>query len=286
MSSYRGRFAPSPTGPLHFGSLFAAVISYLHAKANHGIWLVRIEDLDPPRESPAAKSAILETLRAHGLHSDEPILLQSLRSAYYEQCLERIRHKGQSYRCPCSRQQLSKSNGQHSAACLAQEVVTQHAVRFRSHQELHSWNDLFMGQHALAIQDDFVLKRKEGLYAYQLAVVCDDIAQGITHVVRGSDLLDSTPMQLALYHTMDTQPPKFGHFPVIVDGSGQKLSKQAHAPAINNANACQNLLEIFALLGLEITAPNGAPSELLRQATHQWSDSLILPVMSLPEPSL
>lgn len=283
---YRGRFAPSPTGPLHFGSLFAAVISYLHAKANDGIWLVRIEDLDPPRESPAAKSAILETLHAHGLHSDEPILLQSERSAYYEQCLERIRQKGLSFRCSCSRQQLSQSNGQHSPACLAQHVAEPYAIRFRSHQERYIWNDLFLGQQALIIREDFVLKRKEGLYAYQLAVVCDDIAQGITHVIRGSDLLDSTPMQLALYRALDHQPPQFGHFPVIVDDSGQKLSKQAYAPAVNNALARQNLLDILTLLHLNIAEPEASPRELLRQAALKWRDDLIQPVMSLPEPSL
>lgn len=286
MSSYRGRFAPSPTGSLHFGSLFAAVISYLHAKANDGIWLVRIEDLDPPRESPAAKAAILATLHAHGLHSDEPILLQSERSAYYEQCLERIWQKGLSFRCPCSRQQLSQSNGQHSAACLEQRITEHYAIRFHTPAEIFAWHDAFMGQQALAIREDFVLKRKEGLYAYQLAVVCDDIAQGITHVIRGSDLLDSTPMQLALYRALDHQPPQFGHFPVIVGSSGQKLSKQAHAPAVNNATARQNLLDIFALLHLNIADPEAAPAELLSQATQPWRDSLIQPVMSLPVPSL
>lgn len=286
MRTYRGRFAPSPTGPLHFGSLFAAVVSYLHAKANHGIWLVRIEDLDPPREVPGAKSAILTTLYAHGLHSDEPILLQSERSAYYEQCLEQIRQKELSFLCPCSRQQLSQNKGHHSQACLAQHVTEPYAVRMRTRDKMFAWHDLFMGQRALAINEDFVLKRKEGLYAYQLAVVCDDIAQGITHVIRGSDLLDSTPMQLALYNALEHEPPQFGHFPVIVDDSGQKLSKQAHAPAINDTRSRQNLLDIFALLRLEVATPNASPAELLRQATLQWRDSLIQPVMSLPDPSL
>lgn len=286
MRTYRGRFAPSPTGPLHFGSLFAAVVSYLHAKANQGIWLVRIEDLDPPREAPGAQSAILTTLDAHSLHSDEPILRQSERSGYYEQCLEHIRQQGLSFLCPCSRQQLSQNNGQHSQACLAQHVTEPYAVRMRAQDKMFAWHDLFMGQQTLTIHEDFVLKRKEGFYAYQLAVVCDDIAQGITHVIRGSDLLDSTPMQLALYKALEQQPPQFGHFPVVVDNSGQKLSKQAHAPAVNDAKARQNLLDVFTLLNLSITEPDASPAELLCQATSQWRDSLIQPVMSLPDPSL
>lgn len=286
MKTYRGRFAPSPTGPLHFGSLFAATISYLHAKAHQGIWLVRIEDLDPLRESPQARASILETLQAHALVSDESIVFQSDRSPYYEHCLNKIRHKGLSFNCPCSRQQLLHANGQHSAACKTQRFSGPSATRFKSKDLTFGWHDIFAHTQLLDIKEDVVLKRKEGLYAYQLAVVCDDIDQNISHVIRGSDLLTSTPMQLALYQALDRQPPCFGHFPVITDKSGQKLSKQSFAPAIDNQAAQKNLLQIFALLNLNIPDKDCAPIELLQQATAHWHDRHIPKGAQLKRPEL
>ncbi len=271
MSNYRGRFAPSPTGLLHFGSLFAAVMSYLHARHHHGVWLVRIEDLDPPREQMGAAEHILSCLSAHGLRSDEPVLYQSARSAYYEELLQTLTHRQHTFACPCSRKELTLHEGQHSEACQRGEGGAAIAWRFRTHPRDYCWNDLFLGPQAGKLEQDFVLKRKEGFYAYQLAVVADDIAQGITHVVRGADLLDSTPMQLALYEALEHPAPRFGHIPLLVNQAGQKLSKQNLAPALDPALAGDNLHRVFALAGFDLAPALKEPADILQAALAQWT---------------
>lgn len=280
MSSYRGRFAPSPTGLLHFGSLFAAVISYLDAKSRQGEWLLRIEDIDPLREQANSKIAIIQSLAAHGLVSDKPVVFQSQRSQLYESTLAVLAETGCTYACPCSRKYLHEHNGKHQACC--RDKITGDlpcAIKFltspHSDSGFMSWVDQYQGPQRHLLTEDFVLKRKEGFYAYQLAVVCDDIEQEITHISRGYDLLDSTPMQLALYQALNKEPPVFGHFPVIINESAQKLSKQNLAPPINDQTALDNLLKVFHLANIEIKLPVSSCAHALEQAIENWNPGFL-----------
>ena len=273
MSRYIGRFAPSPTGPLHIGSLLAALVSYLDAKANDGEWLVRIEDIDPPREMPGAGTDILRTLESHGLEWDKEVRFQSNCNSHYEKLLHTLERSNLCYRCPCSRKQLRDNGGQHLRSCgimgepLSQE---QSAVRFRSKGLSVSWRDLLLGSQSRDISEDFVLKRRDCLYSYQLAVVSDDIDQDITHVIRGADLIDSTPMQIALYQSLKSDPPNFGHFPLIVSReTGQKLSKQNLAPPVDNIQPIENLNLLACFLGLSITEESSV-NDALELMTEQW----------------
>lgn len=285
MQEYRGRFAPSPTGPLHFGSLFAAVISYLDAKRQQGKWLVRIENIDPPREQEGAIASILSCLEKHGLHADEDILFQSSQGPYYETLLDRLHTSGQLYLCPCSRKQLTEE-GEHLPSCQSQEVkALPCATKFRSDaREIH-WEDGILGSISYPLVDDFVLKRKDGLYAYQLAVVADDIQQGITHVVRGADLLDSTPMQLALYQALNASEPKFSHFPVVKNDQGQKLSKQNLAHPVNAENAVDNLRTVLSMLGISYSIHEHNCKSLLATAIPQWQPERVAARKDFTEPS-
>lgn len=281
MPTYRGRFAPSPTGPLHFGSLFAAVISFLEARYYDGEWLVRIEDVDPLREQQGASKDIINSLTSHGLTSDAPIIFQSCRSHLYQQTLEQLQQFDFAYACPCSRKYLNEHNGRHRPNCVSKQTdITDCAIKFRAQsifhkQDLFSWDDNFQGIQTRKLLHDFVLKRKEGFYAYQLAVVCDDIAQGITHIVRGYDLLESSPMQLALYLALNKAPPKFVHFPVIAFKNGQKLSKQNKAPAINNHFALENLLTVFSMLGLKLKYKPDNCQNALYEALENWNPKFL-----------
>jgi glutamyl-Q tRNA(Asp) synthetase len=287
MSHYRGRFAPSPTGRLHFGSLFAAVISYLHARIHQGEWLLRIEDIDPLREQGDAKQAIIDSLLLHGLIPDAPPVYQSTRSELYERTLSRLSKSGAIYPCPCSRKYLHASGGIHLPACQHHMLAdTSCALKFKTAAHDFSWHDLFQGQQHHALTEDFVLKRKEGFYAYQLAVVCDDIDQGITHVIRGYDLLASTPMQLALYKALNVPPPQFGHFPVITGSNGQKLSKQNLAPAVNDQTALSNLLEVFSMLNIAISSDVHSCSDALEKACLSWAPDYLSGKSEILQPKL
>ncbi len=277
-SAYRGRFAPSPTGPLHFGSLVAALASFLDARQQRGQWLVRIEDIDPLREVEGASDDILRTLEAHQLHWDESVRYQSDRSDAYEALIEQLRERGHCYYCPCSRKALLENNGKHNPDCNPAQPSPSipMAIRFHATGARYSWQDLLLGPRFYQSKkqtDDFVIKRKEGFYAYQLAVVCDDIDQQISHIVRGSDLLDSTPPQLALYYAVDVTPPRFGHIPVILNQQGQKLSKQNLAKPIENEHASLNLYQ--ALKALNQTPPEALKSatvdEILCWGVNNWS---------------
>ena len=290
MSIYRGRFAPSPTGPLHQGSLFAALISYLEARSNNGSWLLRIEDVDAQREQAGARQAIINTLIAHGFLWDEPPSLQSEHAQNYEEVLKRLSNQGHTYLCPCSRKQLTSSNGQHLNSCHIHANVPSnssqinnlhYAIKFKLSNSQFNWDDDILGPMQINHIEDFVLKRKEGFYAYQLAVVCDDLSQGITHVVRGSDLLDSTPMQLALYQALNKQPPAFGHLPILLNAEEQKLSKQTYAPAINNNTPVENLMSLFDLLKLPIKQKPSCASEALTLALEVWDRDYIPKIKSL-----
>lgn len=281
MPTYRGRFAPSPTGPLHFGSLFAAVISFLEARYNEGEWLVRIEDIDPLREQQGASQDIINTLSNHGLIADSPIIYQSSRTKLYQQTLEQLQKDNFAYACPCSRKYLNEHEGIHRPNCdnkLAD--IAGCAIKFRAHSILNEqgqfiWDDKFQGTQTRTLSNDFVLKRKEGFYAYQLAVVCDDIAQDISHIVRGYDLLESSPMQLALYLALNKVPPELTHFPVIAFKNGQKLSKQNKAPAINNHFALENLLAVFSILGLKLKYKPDNCKNALYEALENWNPKFL-----------
>jgi glutamyl-Q tRNA(Asp) synthetase len=254
IARYVGRFAPSPTGPLHFGSLLGALASFLDARAHQGTWLVRIEDIDPPREVAGATPAILECLQVHGLRWDGEVTYQSRRDALYHAAIERLLGDGAAFYCTCSRAELAQHGGIYAGRCreCRQRPDPPYAVRLRVEDGTIAFDDRIQGAIAqdLACEvGDFVLLRKEGLPAYQLAVVVDDAAQGITRIVRGSDLLDSTPRQILLQRRLGLPTLEYAHIPVIANAAGQKLSKQTFAPALDNGAALQNLLAALDFLG-------------------------------------
>jgi glutamyl-Q tRNA(Asp) synthetase len=277
---YIGRFAPSPTGPLHFGSLVAALGSYLDARAAGGRWLVRIEDLDAPRSSRAVADDILRTLEAFGFEWEGEVLFQSGNTARYEDALARLHAKGMTYRCRCSRREIADSALQgiegpvYPGTCrdLAIPGSMPAAVRIRTSTVEIAFEDRLQGRIAqrLAIDiGDFVLKRKDGLIAYQLAVVVDDAEQGVTDVVRGADLLLSTPRQIWLQRQLELPTPRYLHLPVAINASGQKLSKQTLAPAVDPADAVAHLKHALAFLG-QLPPEAGTAVELLAAATVAW----------------
>jgi len=269
-TSIRGRFAPSPTGPLHFGSLVAAVGSFLHARSRGGQWLVRMEDLDRPREVPGARDDILRTLEAHGLEWDGPIRRQSDGLALYEAALARLMQDGLVYPCACTRREIADSallgiegaiypgtcrNGLPAGRMPRSWRVRVPAMRTTFIDEVHGE----LVQDVAADIGDFVLKRADGLFAYQLAVVVDDADQGITEVVRGADLLGSTARQIVLQQMLALPRPTYLHLPVAVNPAGEKLSKQTLAPRIAPETAGLNLLAVLTFLGQ-------APAADLRRA--------------------
>ena len=272
---YVGRFAPSPSGPLHLGSLSCALASYLDAKANNGEWLLRIEDIDPPREVIGSSDSIIACLLAHHLVWDRDILYQSTRGHAYRQALDKLRDLGLSYFCQCTRQLLSASGGIYNGHCRT--LGHAHgAVRLdlskTSRTEYH-FNDVIKGaqQQQLSHYGDCVIHRKDGLFAYQLAVVVDDIAQGITHVIRGDDLLETTGHQQLLFQLLGAPAPHYGHIAVLLDEQGRKLSKQNGAPALNNQQPHNNLTK--ALIALQLTPPARTTQidSLLQWAIAQWA---------------
>ena len=243
---YRGRFAPSPTGPLHLGSLIAALASYLDARHHRGLWLLRMEDLDPPREEAGAAARILASLEAHGLHWDGEVLWQSRRGDAYSAALAELERGHHLFRCDCSRQQLGpggacRGHCRHRQTQLGSPAATRLAVpadcRITFRDRIQGQQDVPLGREL----PDFVVRRKDGLHAYQLAVVVDDAWQGVTHVVRGSDLLDSTGRQILLQQLLGHRTPCYGHLPVITDAAGHKLSKQTHAPPLQDDRVGDNL---------------------------------------------
>jgi len=266
---YRGRFAPSPTGPLHFGSLVAAVGSWADARAHGGEWLVRMEDLDPPREVPGAADGILRTLAALGLEPDGPVVRQSARDDAYRAALERLREHGRLFACGCTRREIADSGVPGADGGLVYPGTcrngpppgrTARALRVRVDEAVIAFHDAVQGELRQALArdvGDFVLERADGRFAYQLAVVVDDAAQGITDVVRGADLVDSTPRQILLQRLLALPTPRYLHLPVATDPAGEKLSKQTGAPAIGPARA-QALVAALRFLG------QPAPGELER----------------------
>lgn len=257
--SYRGRFAPSPSGLLHFGSLIAALASFLDAKAtidangNQGKWLVRIEDIDPPREKVGASTAILTTLEAFGLHWDEDVLYQSQQTARYKHTLNELKRQQLSYYCQCTRNEIKKLGGIYQGHCRTQNNSKEEsATRLINQYGLYQFNDIFQGNICCdkkLAEEDFIIHRKDKLFAYQLAVVHDDIYQNISHVIRGCDLLEPTARQLTLYATLNKKAPQYGHIPLAVTKPGFKLSKQNKATAIDNNNPQPALISALLFLG-------------------------------------
>ena len=254
--SYIGRFAPSPSGPLHFGSLLAALGSYFQAKSHHGQWLVRIEDLDPPREMPGASSLILKTLEAYHLYWDGNVVYQSERHSLYQAQIEQWLASGQAYYCQCTRKQIKALGGFYPGTCRTLALTNHHdcAIRLRMTHPVYQFEDRRHGTltipNALA-DEDFIIKRRDGLFAYNLAVVLDDIDQGVTEVVRGADLIEPTGRQISLYKMLDVAPVNYLHLPLALDVNGQKLSKQNHAKALDNDQPKPALLDAMQLLGFD-----------------------------------
>lgn len=289
-TGYIGRFAPSPTGPLHFGSLVSALASYLDAHHNGGKWLVRMEDLDPPREQAGAADAILHCLESYGLEWDDAVLYQSQRWDIYEDYLSRLRQQNLLYACDCTRQDLQAMGGIYTGRCRTRQVDTSHphAQRLKLYdlpagfpcQDELRFSDLIQGEQSqnLRIQaGDQILKRKDGLYAYQLAVVVDDIEQGITHIIRGSDLLEVTARQIFLFNILQARVPAFGHVTLASQPNGQKLSKQNLAPALAPKDAGTNLWRALAFLGQNPPPElcGAASAELLKWGKSHWNRAAI-----------
>lgn len=255
-NEYVGRFAPSPTGPLHFGSLLAALASYLEARRQNGKWLLRIEDIDPPREQPGAADAIRTALERYGFEWDEPLLYQSSQHEAHRAALRVLSAAGQTYPCSCSRRDLADEprgplGAIYPGTCRNGAAGGDVAIRVRTGPEPVKYNDRLQGPKVQRLDQesgDFVVWRRDGLAAYQLAVVVDDNAQGITEVVRGIDLMDSTPRQIWLHHLLGNPVPAFCHIPVVVNAAGQKLSKQTGAPGIPLARPAETLAAALACL--------------------------------------
>ena len=277
-----GRFAPSPTGPLHFGSLLAALSSYLEARNKQGQWLVRMEDLDKPREVKGAASHILKTLEQFGFEWDGEVIYQSQRSDLYQDALFQLEKQSLIYRCQCSRKEIADSAIQgidgliYPGTCRHTQVTQMpYASRIKVNDSPISFNDVIQGlitQHLATQVGDFVLKRADGLFAYQLAVVVDDFQQSVTDIVRGADLLDSTPRQIYLQQQLDIPTPHYAHIPVASNAAGEKLSKQTLAPAIEAKDASAWLIKALAFLGQNPPSEliKNTPSEILSWAKQHW----------------
>ena len=275
-ADYIGRFAPSPSGPLHFGSLIAALASYLDARAHHGQWLLRMEDLDPSREPPQAAGQILEALEAFGLHWDGPVLYQSSRLQAYRDALQRLQQEGLIYACDCTRQQIQGLGGVYDNRCRDRKDVPEEcALRVHVADRTIRFEDEIQGatqQQLLRECGDFVLLRKDGLFAYQLAVVVDDAFQNISCIVRGSDLLDSTPRQIYLQQCLGFDTPHYAHFPVAVNEDNQKLSKQHFAAPLDHKTPLPALLRALKFLGQPLSEElaEGDIASVLQWAIAHW----------------
>ena len=273
--SYRGRFAPSPTGALHFGSLVAAVGSWLMARHAGGEWVVRIEDIDPPREVPGSAAGILATLDAFGLCPDGPVMYQSQRGDAYQAAFEKLRAEGHVFPCWCSRADLAVHGGmhRHGQCVAAPDPERPPAWRLRTPDETLRWDDGLQGpqsENLMEVAGDFVIRRVEGFWAYQLACVVDDGDQGITHVVRGADLLDSTARQMYLQRLLGLNTPAYLHLPLVLDADGRKLSKSVASLPVDPADPLPALRLALERLGVKAPASPATPRDLLHAALNEF----------------
>lgn len=296
-SHYRGRFAPSPTGSLHFGSLVAALGSYLDAKHHHGTWLVRMEDLDTPRTVPGAADNILRTLENFGLHWDEEIISQSQRAEAYEEALQDLQSRSEVYPCACTRKEISDSalhgiDGQIYPGTCRNGIPSGRdgrAWRVRTNCQPLEFVDALHGGICQQLETeigDFVVKRADGLFAYQLAVVVDDAFQAITHVVRGADLLASTARQIYLQRLLCLPTPHYLHLPVATNIQGEKLSKQTLAAPLDNANPAPQLLQALRFLQqnppADLSSSGGAA--ILNWAIAHWQRGALIGIRNIVHP--
>jgi glutamyl-Q tRNA(Asp) synthetase len=283
---YLGRFAPSPTGPLHLGSLLAAFGSWLLARHAGGEWHVRMEDLDPPREPPGTAERQLRTLDAFGLRADGPVVFQSTRAAAYRAALDRLLAAGLAFECWCSRADLAPHGGLHHACVSGPQPGRKPAVRLRiAPGTVVDFDDAIRGRVAQDVGTevgDVVLLRADGLWAYQLAVVVDDAAQGITDLVRGADLLDSTPRQIVLQRALGLPTPRYAHLPLVVDADGRKLSKSLRALPVDDDDPLPALRFAWAALGQPAAPLRGCASvDALLEAARAAFDPARIPVGSI-----
>jgi glutamyl-Q tRNA(Asp) synthetase len=286
MTAYRGRFAPTPSGPLHFGSLVTALGSFLDARAHGGQWLLRMEDVDPPRVVPGAADAILRSLEAHGFEWDGPVMWQGTRGRAYQAELDRLVDEGRVYGCSCSRKILAVEARRgvdgvvYPGTCRGRPPRGGAALRLRVPEARLAFQDTLLGRVACDVArecGDFVLRRADGVFTYQLAVVVDDAEQGITHVVRGADLLASTPRQLVLQQALGYPTPVYMHLPVVLDDSGCKLSKQTKAAPLNDAYPLPALMRAALFLGMALE-PVGSLEEFWDQAGEAWRTARLAPI--------
>lgn len=277
MERYRGRFAPSPTGPLHFGSLVAAAGSFLEARTRGGDWLVRMDDLDPPRVVPGAADDILRTLDACGMNWDGRVARQSARHDAYHAALHRLRARGLVYPCGCSRREIADSavpgmeGPVYPGTCRGGIAGARNAraLRLDTRGAVITFEDALQGRIASALEretGDFLIYRSDGVYAYQLAVVVDDAEEGVTDIVRGADLLGSTPRQIYLQGLLDLPQPRYAHLPVAVNAAGEKLSKQSQAVPVDAAQPLPALIAALHFLG------QSPPRALARATVREFWD--------------
>lgn len=287
---YIGRFAPSPSGELHFGSLIAALGSYLQARALGGQWLVRIEDIDPPREIPGAAGTILRQLEHYGLHWDGEVLWQSQRHNAYREALAWLREHNLSYYCTCSRSRIQQIGGFYDGHCRALNHGPENAaMRLIQRQPVLSFEDRLRGtivaEESLA-REDFIIHRRDGLFAYNLAVVVDDNFQGVTEIVRGADLIEPTVRQISLYRQFGWPVPDYVHLPLALNEKGIKLSKQNHAPALPQGDPRPVLAAALAFLNQPLIAgwQDLSLDELLSEAVNNWTIGVIglMPPINTP----
>lgn len=294
---YTGRFAPSPTGPLHFGSLLTAVASYLDARARQGQWLVRMDDLDQPRCVAGADSDILRTLEAYGLHWDGEVIYQSRRTAIYAAALQQLQAHGHAYACTCSRKEIADiaragiDGPVYPGTCRdgLEPGKEARSIRVRTTTQAMLLQDRIQGKLQQNLQQqvgDFIVQRADGLFAYQLAVVVDDAAQQVTDIVRGCDLLDSTHRQLWLQQLLHYPQPHYAHLPVAVNAEGQKLSKQSHAPPVDTRQPLATLRQVLRFLGQDIPTGSEAMTlvELRDEAIARWRPERIPAVRQQASP--
>lgn len=276
-SHYIGRFAPSPSGELHFGSLIAALGSYLQARAQHGIWRVRIEDIDPPREVPGAAETILRQLEHYGLHWDGEVLWQSRRHEAYREVLARLHREGLSYFCTCTRARIQSVGGFYDGHCRTLNHGPENAaVRLLQRQPVLEFTDRLRGrivaEEKLA-REDFIIHRRDGLFAYNLAVVVDDHFQGVTEIVRGADLIVPTVRHISLYQQLGWPTPEYVHLPLALNEQGDKLSKQNHAPALPEGDPRPVLIRALQFMNQDVTKEwqDLSLEALLEKAVANWS---------------
>ena len=284
MNSYRGRFAPSPSGPLHFGSLVAAVSSFLDARHNQGEWLLRMEDLDPPREIPGAADDILRTLDALGMNWDGSVVYQSQRRHYYDDALADLERLGYTYGCACTRKEVADSSMKSGSGSVYPGTCRSGIPQGRSTRSIR----VLVYDNNITIEDrlqgtlrqqlakdvgDFIVRRADQLIAYQLAVVVDDAEQAISHVVRGADLFDTTPRQVHLQQLLDYPRPAYLHIPMAMKTDNDKLSKQTHAAAVDPANWSTVLRDALTFLSQELpeSIEDASQTEFWRWAIEHWN---------------